>query len=70
MTSGTWLQGIEHGWTRRVPRAERVHRGERRFAVSEWLPAAIQARGGTANRDNERLYRDLQAARDARDSVS
>jgi hypothetical protein len=68
MTNGTWLQGIEHGWVRRVPQADRPERSGRRFTLSDWLPTAILARGGRVSRDDERLYRDLQAARDAREA--
>jgi hypothetical protein len=46
---------------------ERIPR-RRRFTLSDWLPAAVQARGGRVTRDSERAYSDLQAIRDARES--
>lgn len=71
MTNETWLQGIEHGWARSIHRVDASARKpvsrQARFRLSEWLPAAIRARGGESTRDDERLYSDLQAARDARE---
>ncbi|HEV7811649.1 MAG TPA: hypothetical protein VGO99_01710 [Leifsonia sp.] len=72
MANEIWAQGMEHGWVRRAERtgvkvAERIpHR--RRFTLSDWLPAAVQARGGRVTRDSARVYSDLQAIRDARES--
>jgi hypothetical protein len=43
------------------PRAPR-----RRFVLADWSPRAILARGGSVGRDDERAYRDLQAAHDIR----
>ena len=68
MTNGTWLQGIEHGWTAQVSRAPDREPRERRFLLSEWLPSAILARGGRVNRETDRAYADLRAIRDARES--
>ena len=68
MSSGTWIQGIEHGWTGQIRRAEDREPRERRFLLSEWLPSAIQARGGRVDRETDRAYADLQAVRDARES--
>lgn len=72
MTNETWLQGIEHGWVQSISRtdapARRRASKRERFRLSEWLPTAIRARGGESTRDGERLYSDLQAARDARES--
>ena len=68
MTNGTWLQGIEHGWTAQVSRAEDREPRQRRFLLSDWLPAAIQARGGRVDRETDRAYADLRAIRDARDT--
>jgi hypothetical protein len=62
---------MEHGWTGRVSRAETAEHKvprTRRFDLSKWLPSAILARGGSPSRDAERMYMDLQGARDARES--
>lgn len=59
---------MEHGWVARptvmnggrpVPR--------RRFVLSDWLPAAILARGGRADRETERALSDLRAVQSARE---
>ncbi len=49
--------------TRRTASPER-----RRNPISEFMSAAIRARGGEANRDTERMFRDLQAAQGAREA--
>ncbi len=49
--------------TRRTASPER-----RRHPISEFMAAAIRARGGEANRETERMFRDLQAAQGARES--
>ncbi|MFF1876999.1 hypothetical protein [Leifsonia sp. NPDC058230] len=72
MANANWVQGMEHGWVARVERSrgtavERSPRG-RHFTLSEWLPAAVQARGGRVTRESARAYSDLQAIRDARES--
>jgi hypothetical protein len=62
---------MEHGWVARVTRSDHAAPSiprRRRFTLSEWLPSAIAARGGTVTRDSERAFGDLQAARDARES--
>ena len=60
---------MEHGW---VARPARTHDGQaaprRRFLLSEWLPAAILARGGTVTRETERGLADLRAAQSARET--
>ena len=62
---------MEHGWIARtspsVEAEQRIPR-RRRFVLSDWLPAAIQARGGRVSREDDRAFRDLQVARDARDA--
>lgn len=69
MANTTWAQGIEHGW---VARPANTRGGEvapprrRRFVLSDWLPAAIAARGGRVTRDTDRALADLRAAQDAR----
>ncbi|WP_426626204.1 hypothetical protein ACPPVW_09330 [Leifsonia sp. McL0607] len=69
MANGTWAQGIEHGW---VARPVRINGGEvapprgRRFVLSDWLPAAVAARGGRITRETDRALADLRAAQDAR----
>jgi hypothetical protein len=72
MANEIWAQGMDHGWVRRAERTgvtgvTRIPR-RRRFTLSDWLPAAVQARGGRVTRDSERGYSDLQAIRDARES--
>ena len=51
------LQGINHGYLEKPARA-------REFALWKWFPKAILQHGGSVTRDDERAYRDLQAARD------
>lgn len=69
MANTTWTQGIEHGW---VARPVATNGGEiapsrrRRFVLSDWLPAAIAARGGRVTRETDRALADLRAAQDAR----
>lgn len=69
MANQTWVQGMEHGW---VARPARLNGGEpvpaRRFILSDFLPAAIAARGGRVTRETERGLADLRAAQDARES--
>lgn len=71
MAQGIFTQGMEHGWVARAARTqnavERIPR-RRRFVLSEWLPAALQARGQRIGRETERAYSDLSAARDAREA--
>jgi hypothetical protein len=68
MANTTWTPGIEHGWIARPART--VNGGEpprrRRFVLSDWLPAAIAARGGRPSRETDRALSDLRAAQDAR----
>lgn len=69
MANTTWTQGIDHGW---IAHPVRIHEGEpipsrrHRFVLSDWLPAAIAARGGRVTRETERGLADLRAAHDAR----
>ncbi len=68
MANGTWTQGIDHGW---IAHPARTNGGEpvprrRRFTLSDWLPAAIAARGGRVTRETDRALADLRAAQDAR----
>lgn len=60
---------MEHGW---VARPARTYSGQaaprRRFVLSDWLPAAILARGGTVTRETERGLADLRAAQSARET--
>lgn len=69
MANTTWTLGIEHGWIAHPART--VDGGQpprrRRFVLSDWLAAAIAARGGTPSRETERALSDLRAVRDARD---
>ncbi|MGH1549856.1 hypothetical protein ACRAWB_12050 [Leifsonia poae] len=69
MANTTWTQGMDHGW---VARPARVNGGEpvarRRFRMSEWLPAAILARGGTVTRETDRALSDLRGAQAARET--
>lgn len=71
MAQGIFTQGMEHGWIGRVANTqsatERIPR-RRRFVLSEWLPAALQARGQRVDRETDRAYSDLSAARDARET--
>lgn len=68
MANTTWTQGIEHSW---VSHPARVKNGRpvarRRFLLSEWLPAAILARGGHIDRETDRALGDLRAAQSARE---
>jgi len=60
---------MEHGWVRHPARTnggEPVVR--KRFVLSDWLPAAILARGGTVTRETERGLADLRAAQAARET--
>lgn len=59
---------MEHGWAGQVSRAPDREPRARRFLLSEWLPSAILARGGRADRETDRAYADLRAIRDARDT--
>ncbi|WP_223359172.1 hypothetical protein [Leifsonia sp. ZF2019] len=67
MANTTWAQGMEHGWighpTRTVDGGQ--PRRRRRFVLSDWLPSAIAARGGTPSRETDRALSDLRAAQDA-----
>jgi hypothetical protein len=70
MANTTWTPGIEHGW---IAHPERTVDGgqvprRRRFVLSDWLPAAIAARGGRPSRETERALGDLRAAQDAQES--
>ncbi|MEV8213801.1 hypothetical protein [Leifsonia sp. NPDC077715] len=69
MANTTWTQGIDHSW---VARPARLDGGEpverRRFRLSEWLPAAILARGGSVTRETDRALSDLRAAQAARET--
>ncbi|MET3566751.1 MULTISPECIES: hypothetical protein [unclassified Leifsonia] len=69
MANTTWTQGMEHSW---VARPARTNGGEpprrRRFVLSDWLPAAILARGGHVNRESERALGDLRAIQAARET--
>jgi hypothetical protein len=56
------LQGIEHGYVER-PAARKPTR-RKSLALWKWVPRDILRRGGTATRDDERAYRDIQAVRD------
>ncbi|WP_295014048.1 hypothetical protein [uncultured Microbacterium sp.] len=50
---------------RAIPRATgQPHVSTARFALWRWFPREILQRGGRVDRDIERGYRDLQAARD------
>ena len=60
---------MEHGWVARPVRTnggEPVAPRRRRFVLSDWLPAAVAARGGRVTRETERGLADLRAAQDAR----
>lgn len=54
------MQGMDHGYVRK-------HRRALEFTLWAWLPRAILGRGGAPNRDDERAYRDIQAACDRSD---
>lgn len=69
MANTTWAQGIEHSWVARPVNTrdgEIVPPRRRRFLLSDWLPAAIAARGGRVSRETDRALADLRAAQDAR----
>lgn len=55
---------VDHGATERPAAAPARRSG---FAVWRWLPREVLRRGGTVTRDDERAYRDLQAAADRAD---
>ena len=67
MMQETWDLGKSRRWSFRIsgvkPTLER-----RRFPISELMASAIRARGGETDRDLDRMYRDVQAAQDARES--
>jgi hypothetical protein len=69
MANITWTQGMEHGW---VAHPAVTNGGEpvrrHRFVLSDWLPAAILARGGRVDRETERALSDLRAVQSARES--
>lgn len=58
---------MDHGWIAHPART--VDGGQpprrRRFVLSDWLPAAIAARGGRPSRETDRALADLRAAQDA-----
>ncbi|RDV45706.1 hypothetical protein DOE76_04365 [Leifsonia sp. ku-ls] len=60
---------MEHGW---VAHPVRTNGGrpvaKRRFVLSDWLPAAILARGGSVTRETDRALSDLRAAQSARET--
>lgn len=60
---------MDHSW---VARPARTSGGQpvarQRFRLSEWLPAAILARGGTVTRESDRALSDLRAAQSARET--
>ncbi|MGO4298605.1 hypothetical protein [Leifsonia sp. RAF41] len=69
MANTTWTQGMEHSWVRHPARTnggEPVAR--RRFVLSDWLPAAILARGGHVDRETDRALGDLRAVQAARET--
>jgi hypothetical protein len=67
MTQGTLTLGHGHRIAGRA--TQRTASPERhRHPISEFLSAAIRARGGEPNRDTERMFRDLQAAESARET--
>lgn len=61
---------MDHGWVAQPART--VDGGlpprRRRFVLSDWLPAAIAARGGRPSRETDRALADLRAAQDVRGS--
>lgn len=60
---------MEHGWVARPARVGGERPVERRrFRISEWLPAAILARGGTVSRETDRALSDLRGAQAARET--
>ena len=67
MTQGTLTLG--HGHRLAVRGTQQTASAERRrHPISEFMAAAIRARGGEASRETERMFRDLQAAQGARES--
>ena len=67
MTQGTLT--LRHGHRMATRATRRTASPERRKnPISEFMSAAIRARGGEANRDTERMCRDLQAAQGAREA--
>jgi hypothetical protein len=60
---------MEHGW---VAHPARTNGGrpvaKRRFVLSDWLPAAILARGGSVTRETDRALSDLRAVQSARET--
>ncbi len=67
MTQETLTLG--HGHRMATRQTERTASPERRkHPLSDFLAAAIRARGGESSRETERMFRDLQAAQGARDS--
>lgn len=58
---------MEHGWVSRPARQEEAEPARRRFHLSEWLPAALAARGGRPNRETERALADIRAVQYARE---
>jgi|GEM_PF-718286 len=72
MANTTWTQGIDHGWVARPARTSGASGGRaverRRFRLSDWLPAAILARGGSVSRETDRALSDLRAAASARET--
>lgn len=66
MTTFNWILGSDHSYVRAV-RRER-HEGRAWFRLSLFSRAAVVARGGEFSRDDERAYRDLQAAASAREA--
>ena len=60
---------MEHSW---VAHPARTNGGEpphrRRFVPSDWLPAAILARGGRVDRETDRALGDLRAIQAARET--
>jgi len=60
---------MEHGWVRHPARTNGgVPVAPKRFVLSDWLPAAILARGGHVDRETERALGDLRAAQSARET--
>jgi hypothetical protein len=67
MTQATLTRGHSHRMPRQAtPPTASPER--RRNPISEFLSAAIRARGGEPDRDTERMFRDLQAAQGARET--
>ncbi|MEN0084769.1 MAG: hypothetical protein AAGC66_08370 [Leifsonia sp.] len=69
MANTTWTQGIDHGWVAHPARTDGGRPvAKRRFLLSEWLPSAILARGGSVTRETDRALSDLRAAQSARET--